>query len=62
MCKRTNFMNSTNPNKNNQPPPAAQAAAPSLEERLKKLKSLKEAGLLDDQEYAAKRAELLKEL
>lgn len=45
-----------------QPPPAAQAAGPSLEERLKKLKSLKEAGLLDDQEYAAKRAELLKEL
>lgn len=49
-------------NQGNQPPPAAQAAGPSLEDRLKKLKALKEAGLLDDQEYAAKRAELLKEL
>jgi membrane protease subunit (stomatin/prohibitin family) len=46
------------------PAPAAPvaAAAPSLEDRLKKLKSLKEAGLLDDQEYAAKRAEILKDI
>lgn len=43
-------------------PAAAAPAAPSLEDRLKKLKSLKEAGLLDEQEYAAKRAELLKEI
>ena len=47
-----------------QPQPAAPAAAaaPSLEDRLKKLKSLKEAGLLDDQEYAAKRADILKDI
>jgi membrane protease subunit (stomatin/prohibitin family) len=42
--------------------PPAQAAGPSLEDRLKKLKSLKEAGLLDDQEYAQKRAEILKDI
>jgi membrane protease subunit (stomatin/prohibitin family) len=41
--------------------PAA-AAAPTLEDRLKKLKSLKDAGLLDDAEYAAKRADILKDL
>lgn len=48
----------------NQPPPAAAAppAAPSLEDRLRKLKSLKEAGLIDDQEYQAKRAEIMKDL
>lgn len=39
-----------------------QPSAPSLEERLKKLKALKEQGLIDEQEYAAKRAELLKEV
>lgn len=45
------------------PPPAAAApAAPSLEDRLKKLKALKEAGLLDDAEYSAKRAEILKDI
>lgn len=44
------------------PAPAAAPAQPTLEERLKKLKALKEAGLLDDQEYAAKRAEILKDL
>lgn len=43
-------------------PAAAAPAGPTLEDRLKKLKSLKEAGLLDDQEYAAKRAEILKDL
>ncbi len=56
-------------NQSNQPhaPQAPQAAppvaaAPTLEERLKKLKSLKEAGLLDDAEYQAKRAEILKDI
>ena len=44
------------------PAPAAAPAAPTLEDRLKKLKSLKEAGLIDDQEYATKRAELLKDI
>ena len=34
----------------------------SLEDRLKKLKSLKEQGLLDYQEYAAKRNEILKDV
>jgi membrane protease subunit (stomatin/prohibitin family) len=45
--------------------PAAAPAAPaqpSLQDRLKKLKMLKDEGLIDDQEYAAKRAELLKDL
>lgn len=37
-------------------------AAPSLEDRLKKLKSLKDAGLIDEQEYTAKRSEILKEV
>lgn len=40
------------------PPPAG----PTLEERLKKLKSLKDAGLIDDAEYMAKRAEILKDI
>lgn len=40
------------------PPPAG----PTLEERLKKLKSLKDAGLIDDAEYTAKRAEILKDI
>ena len=44
------------------PAPAVAPAAPTLEDRLKKLKSLKEAGLIDDQEYATKRAELLKDI
>jgi hypothetical protein len=44
------------------PPAAAPAAAPSLEDRLKKLKSLKEAGLIEDAEYNAKRAEILKDI
>ncbi|MCS6915390.1 MAG: SPFH domain-containing protein [Myxococcales bacterium] len=42
--------------------PAPTRAAASPEERLQRLKSLKEAGLIDDQEYAAKRAEILKDL
>jgi len=44
--------------------PAAQAAPaqPTLEERLKKLKTLKENGLIDDAEYNAKRAEILKDI
>ena len=41
---------------------APAAAAPTLEDRLKKLKGLKDAGLLDDAEYQAKRAEILKDL
>lgn len=41
---------------------AAQVAAPTLEERLKKLKSLKDAGLIEDEEYQSKRAEILKDL
>jgi membrane protease subunit (stomatin/prohibitin family) len=44
------------------PPVAAAPAAPSLEDRLKKLKSLKDAGLIDDAEYAAKRNEILKDI
>ncbi|MFO0655877.1 MAG: SPFH domain-containing protein [Polyangia bacterium] len=46
------------------PAPAAPAAPaqPSLQDRLKKLKMLKEEGLIDDQEYAAKRAEILKDI
>jgi membrane protease subunit (stomatin/prohibitin family) len=44
------------------PPQPAAPAAPSLEDRLKKLKALKEAGLLDDAEYSAKRAEILKDI
>jgi len=45
-----------------QAPAQAAPAAPTLEDRLKKLKSLKDAGLLDDAEYQAKRAEILKDL
>lgn len=44
------------------PPPPAAPAAPSLEDRLKKLKALKEAGLIEDAEYNAKRAEILKDI
>ena len=44
------------------PAAPAPAAAPSLQDRLKKLKMLKEEGLIDDQEYAAKRAEILKDV
>lgn len=43
-------------------PVAAAPAAPSLEDRLRKLKTLREAGLLDDAEYASKRAEILKDI
>lgn len=43
-------------------PMPAVPAVPSHEERLKKLKALKEAGLIDDSEYNAKRAEILKDL
>jgi membrane protease subunit (stomatin/prohibitin family) len=45
------------------PPAAAQApAGPTLEERLKKLKALKDQGLIEDDEYQAKRAEILKDI
>lgn len=40
----------------------APAAAPSMVDRLKKLESLKAAGVLTDDEYAKKRAEILAEL
>lgn len=43
-------------------PVAAAPAAPSLEDRLKKLKMLKENGLIEEDEYKAKRAELLKDI
>lgn len=41
---------------------SAQPATPSIEERLKKLKSLKESGLIDEQEYTARRNEILKDI
>lgn len=47
------------------PPAAAEAPAsegPSMVERLKKLDALKGAGVLSDEEYAAKRAEILSEI
>jgi len=45
-----------------QPAAPAAPAQPSLQDRLKKLKMLKDEGLIDDQEYAAKRAEILKDI
>ncbi len=62
MANMFNQGNQQQNQQNNQQQAPAAAAAPSLEDRLKKLKSLKEAGLLDDQEYAAKRAEILKDI
>lgn len=48
------------------PPPAPAAppatAKPSLEERLERLNSLFKKGLIDEKEYVARKAELLKEL
>jgi hypothetical protein len=41
------------------PPPAPAAAAPDLTAELQKLASLKEAGLLTDEEFAAAKAKLL---
>jgi curli biogenesis system outer membrane secretion channel CsgG len=43
-------------------PPAAAAAKPSVEERLKRLDELKGKGLLSEQEYKQKREEILKDL
>jgi hypothetical protein len=43
-------------------PPAAAAAKPSVEERLKRLDELKGKGLLNEQEYKQKREEILKDL
>lgn len=40
----------------------AAGAQPTVVERMKKLDSLKEAGLITDEEYAAKRAEILSEI
>lgn len=45
-----------------QAPQPVQPTQPSVQDRLKKLKMLKDEGLIDDQEYATKRAELIKEL
>ena len=42
-------------------PPAGEATA-SVEDRLKKLKSLKDAGVIDESEYNTKRTEILKDL
>lgn len=51
---------STPPYAQSQPPqPAAQ---PSMVDRLKKLEALKAAGVLTDDEYAKKRAEILSEI
>src|SRR5262245_11250696 len=44
------------------PPPPPVAAAPSPVDRLKKLESLKAAGVLTDDEYAKKRAEIIAEI
>ena len=44
------------------PPAAAAPAAPSFADRLKKLKELKEAGLIDDAAFAAKRDAILAEI
>lgn len=41
---------------------AQSPSGPTLQERLAKLKELKDAGLIDDAEYASKRAEILKEV
>ncbi len=43
-------------------PSAASSAKPSAEERLKRLDDLKQKGLLTEQEYKQKRAEILKDL
>ncbi len=43
-------------------PSAATSAKPSAEERLKRLDDLKQKGLVTDQEYQQKRAEILKDL
>jgi hypothetical protein len=43
-------------------PAAASAPKPSLEERLKRLKDLADQGLITADEYARRKAELLKEL
>ncbi len=44
------------------PPAPAASGKPSVEERLKRLDDLKSKGLLNDQEYKAKRDEILKDL
>lgn len=68
MAMANMFSQMNNPHSHAQAAPApaqaapAAAAGPTLEERLKKLKSLKDAGLLEDAEYQAKRAEILKDL
>jgi membrane protease subunit (stomatin/prohibitin family) len=60
-----NFMNQQGANQHpgNQPPlaaPAAPAAGPSVMDRLKQLNELKAAGLINDDEFNAKKAELMK--
>lgn len=44
------------------PPPASSGAEASMVDRLKKLEALKAAGVLSDEEYAQKRAEILAEI
>ncbi|NPC73643.1 SPFH domain-containing protein [Corallococcus sp. AB004] len=58
------FANQQNNQQQQRPAEPAQAAAPadtrSPAQRLKEIKELKDAGVLSDEEYAAKRAELMK--
>ncbi|MBN9683346.1 MULTISPECIES: SPFH domain-containing protein [unclassified Corallococcus] len=58
------FANQQNQQQQQRPAEPAQAAAPadtrSPAQRLKEIKELKDAGVLSDEEYAAKRAELMK--
>lgn len=43
-------------------PPASPPSAPSVSERLEQLESLRADGLITQEEYQAKREEILKEL
>ncbi|WP_224245355.1 SPFH domain-containing protein [Hyalangium gracile] len=59
------FMNNNQQQQRQGPPPQAEAAAPPADtrspaQRLKEIKELKDAGVLTDEEYNAKRAELMK--
>jgi membrane protease subunit (stomatin/prohibitin family) len=57
------FMNNQNQQRQAQPPPAAEAPAAdtrSPAQRLKEIKELLDAGVLTEEEYKAKRAELMK--
>jgi len=57
------FMNNQNQQRQGQPPPAAEAPPAdtrSPAQRLKEIKELLDAGVLTEEEYKAKRAELMK--